>query len=164
MQRKGLTPAQRRAAVVLGAALRHDGFAFAGGAALNAIGIIDRPTDDLDSFSASCSNFSVAFDKAISALRDAGFDVQEDRRHPTFCRLVVRSRGLRKHSFTVDLGQDDVRWGSQLTSIGPALTLKELAANKVLAAFGRHEPRDLADLARLTAVVPVEQMVADATD
>jgi len=157
-----LSRAQRRAAIVLGEALRSDGFALAGGAALDAHGIGDRSTDDLDSFSSSCEDFGAAFDKAIASLREAGFDVKVDRRYESFCRLVVSSGRLRQRSFGVDLGVDFIMWGTEQTPLGPSLTVRELAANKVLAAFGRCETRDLCDLESLSSLLPARQMVADA--
>jgi len=48
------------------------------------------------------------------------------------------------------------------SALGPMLSLRELAANKVLAAFGRHEPRDLVDLQAIGEVVPLAQAFADA--
>ena len=53
-------------------------------------------------------------------------------------------------------------WGTQETSVGPVLTLRELAANKVLAAFGRIKPRDLCDLAVLAEHRSIADMFRDA--
>jgi hypothetical protein len=50
----------------------------------------------------------------------------------------------------VDVGIDYRALDSMPTRYGPALDLRELGADKVLAIFGRAEPRDFVDLAELT--------------
>ena len=64
------------ATVALRAAARH-GFALAGGNALIAHGIVDRPTDDVDLFSNQQAGVSAAAEVVQDALRAAGF--QADR-------------------------------------------------------------------------------------
>jgi hypothetical protein len=64
------------ATVALRAAARH-GFALAGGNALIAHGIVDRPTDDVDLFSNQEAGVTAAADVVQNALRAAGF--QADR-------------------------------------------------------------------------------------
>lgn len=149
---------------MLGEALGADGFALAGGAALYAHGVSERPTDDLDSFSAICQDFQAAFDKATAALAGAGFDVRVDRRSETFCRLVVSQHRALRQPFRVDLGIDSILWGIEASPFGPALSTRELAANKILAAFGRNEPRDLCDLERLSGRSTTWRMLADAKE
>lgn len=46
------------------------------------------------------------------------------------------------------------------TRYGPALDVRELGANKVLAIFDRAEPRDFIDLAQLTRRFPLTDLVA----
>lgn len=164
MSSKGLSRAQRQAAKVLGEALASEGFTLAGGAALVLQGVVNRSTDDLDSFSASCKDFQMAFDRAIGVLEGAGFGVKVDRRHDTFCRLIVSSGRLRQSPFGLDLGIDSITWGFDVTPAGPCLTVRELAANKVLAAFARTEPRDLYDLEKLSVWESARRMVADAKE
>jgi hypothetical protein len=50
------------------------------------------------------------------------------------------------------------------TRYGPALDLRELGANKVLAIFARAEPRDFIDLAELTKRFPLEELIGLATE
>lgn len=157
-----LTAVQKRVAAVLADAVAGHGFAMAGGSALNAMGLSDRLSEDIDAFSATCTDVSVAAARAAAAFRDEGWDVRVDRDAATFCRLVVSTGRRRRTEVVVELGQDAIEWGTQPTSVGPALTVRELAANKVLAAFGRIKPRDLCDLRVLADHVPVSQMVADA--
>src|SRR5580693_10120957 len=60
------------AAIALRAAARH-GFALAGGNALIAHGLIDRPTEDVDLFSDQETGVAAAADAVETALRAAGF-------------------------------------------------------------------------------------------
>jgi hypothetical protein len=46
------------------------------------------------------------------------------------------------------------------TRYGQALDVRELGADKVLAIFGRAEPRDFVDLAELTKRVPFDESLA----
>jgi Nucleotidyl transferase AbiEii toxin, Type IV TA system len=64
------------AAVALRAAARH-GFALAGGNALAVHGIISRPTEDIDLFSASDGAVQAAAGLVAAALTEAGFSVAE---------------------------------------------------------------------------------------
>ena len=67
---------QREVAVIaLRAAARH-GFALAGGNALIAHGIIDRPTDDVDLFSDQETGVAAAAQAVEAALREAGFQAE----------------------------------------------------------------------------------------
>jgi hypothetical protein len=50
------------------------------------------------------------------------------------------------------------------TRYGPALDLRELGANKVLAVFARAEPRDFIDLAELTQRFPLQDLIALAAE
>ena len=63
------------AAVALHAAARH-GFALAGGNALIAHGIIDRPTEDVDLFSDQETGVAAAAQAVEDALREAGFQAE----------------------------------------------------------------------------------------
>ena len=158
-----LSRSQRKAAAVLGRTLASRGFALAGGAALQAHGVGDRTTDDLDSFTSLADELPAAFDVAISALRQAGFEVTVDRRYDTFCRLEVVSGRTKRRPFGVDLGVDSIMWQPDATAFGPTLSIRELAANKVLTAFGRNEPRDLYDLEQLSSRVSLRRAVRDAS-
>src|SRR5438046_9059191 len=72
---------QRKVAVIaLRTAARH-GFALAGGKALIAHGIIDRPTQDVDLFSNQEMGVAAAAQAVEDALRKAGF--QAERRDTT---------------------------------------------------------------------------------
>ncbi len=157
-----LTPAQRKVASVLASTLAGDGFVLAGGSALNALGLSDRVSEDIDAFSASCRDISEAGARVAAAFEAEGWTVRLDRDAATFCRLVVSTGRRRRTEVVVELSQDSIEWGTQSTSVGPVLTVRELAANKVLAAFGRTKPRDLCDLRVLADHVSIAEMLADA--
>ena len=139
-----------------------DGFCLAGGAALVAAGLSVRPTRDIDAFTSRQTDVSVAAHRASERLIEAGFDVRVERAAPAFATLLVTAAGRRRSQFRVDLGIDHIAWPPVSTPLGPTLSVRELAANKVLALFGRVQPRDLVDLETLARDRPIEDMLADA--
>lgn len=158
----GLTRAQRRVIAAVMALLESDGFVMAGGAALVASGVSDRPTKDLDAFSSTCAEVDVAAERLRTDLVEQGYIVEVVRSSDSFAQLVVASGRLRRSEIAVDLGRDAQLFESVSTPLGPALSVRELAANKILAAFGRHEPRDLVDLAAIARVGSVDEAFAGA--
>lgn len=161
MADRALTDAQRRAASIVLQTLEDDGFVLAGGAALVASGISVRPTRDIDVFTPRPVDVAAAAARVENALNAAGFDAVVRRADGEFATLVV-SAGRRRSRFTVDLGRDSIEWPPVDTSLGPTLSLRELAANKVLALFGRIETRDLSDLHALAAHVEIDGALNDA--
>jgi hypothetical protein len=160
MDDQPLTRAQRRAARIVAEALIDDGFCLAGGAALVASGLSTRPTRDLDLFTDHDVDMPAVAARVATALEAEGFTVAVDRQFPTFVALRVTA-GRRGHVL-VDLGRDHIEWPPVSTSLGRTLSPRELAANKVLALFGRVQPRDLADVATLAARCDLDDVFADA--
>src|SRR4030095_2936665 len=66
---------------------------------------------------------------------------------------MVTAVGPRRSTFAVDLARDPMTWPGASTSLGPALSPRELAANQVLA---------LRAVAALADHLPLEDMLADA--
>lgn len=126
--------------------IESDGFVLGGGLALVESGRSTRPTDDMDAFSARCDDVSAVIANAIGILHSEGFDIVVHRDGPSFGRLVISKGRFRRSELKVELGRDSQMWPTEPSSLGPRLSVRELAANKMLAAFGRAEPRDLADL------------------
>lgn len=62
-----------------------EGFALAGSSAIREHGMIDRPTEDVDLFTArqDIAHFGIDVDQIISRLRATGFTVDVVRRHPS---------------------------------------------------------------------------------
>jgi nucleotidyltransferase AbiEii toxin of type IV toxin-antitoxin system len=160
MDDQPLTRAQRQVARLAADALVDDGFCLAGGAALVASGLSTRPTRDLDMFTGHDVDMPSVAARVAEALEAAGYEVATDRAFPTFVALRVTAG--RRGQVLLDLGRDHIEWPPVTTALGPTLSPRELAANKVLALFGRVQPRDLADVATLAGQLDLGQMLADA--
>ena len=142
------------ATIALRAAARH-GFALAGGNALIAHGIIDRPTDDVDLFSNQETAVTDAAAAVEDALREAGFEAE--RRDQTGLEDIFygMGEGLAEWIITAPGGQQtmlqmayfDRTRGPVTMDVGPVLDLEDLAASKVCALASRVEPRDYIDTA-----------------
>ena len=156
-----LTDLQVDLAAVFFALDAAEGYLVAGGAALLACELIDRPTEDLDLFAATPTR-SVApgKDAFVGALRarDCGVEVIQDG--PTFCRMVVTRAG---EQTLVDLAIDSQpRTRPIITVLGPTLAPLELAGRKLLALFGRAEARDFADTYLLAQRFGTEALIEQA--
>ncbi len=162
MSADGLTRVQRRVAKLVLATAGRAGFRLGGGAALVASRLSQRPTRDIDAFTAEDVDVSEVGADVAQALRDAGYEVAFTRRSPGFVSMTVTAGDARRGRFEVDLGRDHIAWPTTTTSLGPTLSPRELAANKVLALFGRVQTRDLADVHALADHCDLESMLADA--
>ncbi len=141
-----------------------DGFVIAGGVALLMSGVTERPTEDLDVFSASCHDVAAVADRLASDLTGEGYVVEVHRATESFAQLTVMTGQWRRTELRVELGRDAQLFAAVPSAMGPILSVRELAANKILAAFGRHEQRDLVDLASIAAAIPMSQAFVDAAD
>jgi hypothetical protein len=158
-----LTPLQERLAALVAGLPEARGFALAGGAGLAAHGLLDRPTRDLDYF-ASPEDPSAVHELAGAlerACAEHDVAVRREREAEAFVRLSV-SDGT--DDCEVDIAIDYRALDPVPTSYGPALDLRELGANKVLAIFDRAAPRDFLDLAELTKRFRLADLVALAAD
>lgn len=143
-----LTALQREAARALFGFPESEGFALAGGSALVALGVIDRPTRDLDAFVAAqhgdppsdVSPLVLAYE---SALVGHGWAVDVIRHHVTFARLVATLDG---ETIEIDLAVDSPpMFPIEHVDGIPTLAPEDLAARKMLAALDRAEGRDFTD-------------------
>jgi len=143
------------AAIALGAAARH-GFALAGGNALIAHGIIDRPTEDVDLFSDQEAGVAAAAQAVQDALREAGFQAERrDRTDGLGDVFEGMGEGLAEWLVTAPGGRQTVLQmahfgrsrGPVTMDVGPVLDLEDLAGWKVCALASRVEPRDYVDTA-----------------
>jgi len=121
------------------------GFAVAGGAALPAQGMINRPTRDVDLFLLdTASEVGTA-----AASFEAAPDHQGWSHHPVidqhdFIRMEISDH---REDLIIDLGRDSPpEEPVATTDLGPTLSPRDLAARKTLALFGRAETRDFADV------------------
>jgi hypothetical protein len=134
------------------ATLTEHGFALAGGYALQAHGLIDRLSEDVDLFTDrwDTAEFSRAVDALVEAYRREGLDVIVARRAETFVRLEATEPASGRAG-AVDLAAD-VRGSDPVgLSIGPVLAESDAVASKVAAVFSRGYARDYLDLAGILA-------------
>lgn len=138
-----LTALQQRLAALFFSTDAAAGFVLAGGAALIATGVVERATEDLDFFAEEARQVRDAASSFQEALEGAGFTATVIRSTPSFVRMEVRDAN---EAVLVDLAMDHRLRPAQQSSIGPVLAADELAADKLLALFGRAEPRDFVDV------------------
>lgn len=109
-----------------------DGFVLAGGAALVASGLTERPTQDVDLFGSDvATGITAAADALEVACTDRGWTTERIRDAATFRRLIVRSPG---DELLVDLAGE----------MDEGFTLALLA--EMLASHVRFADDDLTDL------------------
>ncbi|MGW1060688.1 nucleotidyl transferase AbiEii/AbiGii toxin family protein [Micromonospora rubida] len=135
---------ERLARMGLDAARRY-GFALAGGYAVQAAGLLERPSEDVDLFTAwdRRGEFTTAVTAVVHAYRDDGLAVDVERQYDTFARLTVTD-GDRVSK--VELGVD---WRANepiLMAVGPVLHPDDAVANKMSALYGRAFARDFIDI------------------
>jgi hypothetical protein len=135
---------ERLARTGLAAAQRY-GFALAGGYAVQAAGLVMRPSEDIDLFTAweRRAEFDAAVDAVVDAYRAAGLSVESDRRHDAFVRLTV-SDG--EHTSRVELAVDSRANEPILMTIGPVLHPDDAVTNKMTALYARAFARDFIDI------------------
>src|ERR1700735_4686297 len=141
-----LTPLQLEATQLFFSLPQSAGFAVAGGAALIVQGLIQRQTRDVDLFllDAAASTITSAAASFETAIGERGWSHQRVIDQSDFVRLLIT--GSRK-SLIVALGRDSpAEEPVDATDLGPTLSLRDLAARKTLALFGRAEARDFADV------------------
>lgn len=132
--------------------------AIAGGNAMLAHQLVVRPTQDLDLFTPVASEVEPLADALAQTLRAHGAQVQVDRRGPGFSRLTVET--VDGHQVAVEVAHDARLRESVQLDFGRVLHTDEVAADKVLALFGRAAARDLVDVAALTNRYPLHQLCA----
>jgi hypothetical protein len=135
---------QALARIGLEAAERY-GFALAGGYAVQAAGFLQRPSEDIDLFTAweRRSDFETAAGAIVDAYLAAGLSVETERRHATFTRLTV-SDGVQ--TVKVELGVDMRANEPVRISIGPVLHPDDAISNKLGALRDRALARDFIDI------------------
>lgn len=125
------------------------GFALAGGSALLALGVVDRPTRDIDAFIAAQPGRSPGDVRPLAAdltraLTAAGWVVTPIRSHETFTRLMANQTD---NSVEIDLAVDSPPlFPIETIDHLPVLAPQDLAARKILATIDRAEGRDFTDL------------------
>ena len=159
---------QREVATIALRAAARNGFALAGGNALIAHGIIDRPTDDVDLFSNEETGVAAAADAVESALAEAGFVAERrDRMAGLGDVFEGMGEGLAEWIITAPGGQQtmlqmayfDRTRGPVTMDVVPVLDLEDVAAGKAVALVSRVEPRDYVDTAAALERYTVDQLI-----
>ena len=143
-----LSDLQQRIAECLTRLDEAESFVLAGGAALIAHGLVDRPTRDLDFFSTEPANVDLLLPVLEEALRNESLIVTREQVASGFARLIITDEQSSEQT-RVDLAADARLLPPEGTEYGQLLSAHELAVDKVLAIFGRAEARDFIDLAAL---------------
>jgi hypothetical protein len=129
------------------AALAGYGFALAGGYAVQAHGLLERPSEDVDLFTTMAAEhaFPDAVRAAIVAYRAADLDVELLVENDSFARLTVHEPSSGRSS-KVELGIDWRQYPPTVLDIGPVLSRDDAVANKVCALYSRGQARDYIDV------------------
>ncbi|MBS3976018.1 MAG: nucleotidyl transferase AbiEii/AbiGii toxin family protein [Syntrophomonadaceae bacterium] len=123
-------------------------FALAGGAALIFKNEVARHTQDLDFFCPLQNEVRAASESLQKSLASLGLRFQIVSSSPSFVRMIVQETESNEE-VVVDIGHDYRLKKPDDTEIGPVLSTEELAADKLLALFGRAEARDFVDVYHL---------------
>lgn len=153
-----LTPMQRQVLLWFFELPESEGFVLAGGAALLALGLSSRPTQDIDLFS---SDFEVgvraAADTLEAVVRAHGWLVERIHDSSTFRRLVLR---IADDELVVDFAVDSPPVSQPTsTAVGTTYAADELAARKLLALFDRAEARDFVDMHTLSSSMHLDHLL-----
>jgi predicted nucleotidyltransferase component of viral defense system len=137
------------------------GFLLAGGAALLALHLSARPTEDLDFFTTpELGHVPDARDALEAASRERGWSTERIHDADTFCRLVIRSDN---ETVLVDLAVNaPPDFPPSVTGTGPTFAPEELAGHKLLALFDRAAARDFTDVYVLARRFGKEMLLARA--
>jgi hypothetical protein len=124
------------------------GFALAGGYAVQAHGILHRPSEDVDLFTAweRRADFTTAVHAVVDAYTQHGYAVEITQQFETFARLAVTDATDSTRPYKVELAAN---WRAQppvQMDIGPVLHPDDVVAGKMSALFTRAEPRDFLDV------------------
>ncbi len=132
------------------------GFELAGGTALAAGYLGHRLSEDFDLFTGDAT-VGLAIPAVQAAWSAAGIPSRVENTYATFARLWVGQRPLK-----VELAQDSpFRLASSATTVDgmPVRSLKDLAADKTLALFGRATTRDFVDVYMLLQRYGLSQLM-----
>ncbi len=152
-----LNPYQQQIARIALALPAADGFALAGGGAMLAHQLVERPTQDIDLFTTLDRSVPGLTRSLAEAMTAAGSSVTVIQQTDTFARLLLASpEGMRT---TVDLAQDARLADAVRLDIGPVLAPEDVIADKTLALWGRAEARDLIDVDALATRFGHDQLL-----
>jgi hypothetical protein len=126
----------------VGNALR---FVITGGYAVQAHGLVDRFSRDIDVATESSVSMEVMVDTLIKGLTSRGWQVRLIGIEPLSARLMVTD-SVDGQDCEVDILKEAFNWPPQDTPWGPVLGLDDVIGTKVRALASRGYPRDLIDI------------------
>ncbi len=140
----GLTEFQAVVARLFFSLPASSGFLLAGGGALLASGLTNRPTEDLDFFGEmGRSSVAAVRDELETAITERGWTSTRIQDSETFVRL----RLVGDDELIVDIAIDSPAERPPVVSVvGPTFDPEELAGRKLTALFDRAAARDFADV------------------
>ena len=156
-----LTSLQQRVRSIVAELPEADTVALAGGGALIVHGIVDRATTDLDFFSSDAVDVRRFAEATCSALQRDGLNVVTERSSSDFVRLHVHDGN---DEMSIDIGISGRAFPPVPTAQGRVLAVEDLAGDKLLALFGRAEPRDFVDIHALAARFDIADLCRFAAD
>jgi len=135
------------------------GFMVSGGAALIAHRVVERLSDDLDLFTyPGAGDVRAAADSLEELATSRGWAVTRIHDNDTFVRMSIGTTD--GDELLVDLALDARPMDPEtLTFLGPTIGLTENAGRKMLALFGRAEPRDFVDVYALAGKFGRERLL-----
>lgn len=128
----------RRLAEIGLAAIAKFGFVLAGGYAISANGMGNRPSEDVDLFTnrADPDQFASAVDRLRDAYRAAALQVEDERIRPTFAEFHVTDPTTAEAS-SVQLGLDFRAFPPATLDVGPVLDPRDAVGSKMSALWSR---------------------------
>ena len=142
-----MLPFHERLATIGLEALEGYGFALAGGYAISANGIGDRPSNDVDLFTNVFEPdvFVVSVAKLRAAFLAAGLDVRDNLIGRTFADVNVTDP-VTGESSDVQIGANYRAFQPSRLAVGPVLDVRDAVAGKMSALWSRGETRDFIDI------------------
>lgn len=142
-----MLPFHRRLAAIGLQAISRYGFVLAGGYAISANGMGDRPSEDVDMFTnrSDAADFASAVELLRAAYLSNGLEVEDIRVRPTFADFHVTAPATGEAS-SVQLGLDFRAFPPATLDIGPVLDPRDAVAAKMSALWSRGEARDYIDV------------------
>lgn len=141
-----LTPLQKESLNIFFSLPEANNFYLTGGTALAAFYLQHRLSEDLDIFTREERLIRYVGDQFIEKLKEANFQVETVWRFLSFLELIIKreSQSVRVH-LAID---SPFRFEKTIrTDAGVEVdSLVDIATNKLLALFGRFEPRDFIDV------------------
>lgn len=120
------------------------GLAVAGGYAIKAHGLVERPSEDIDFATSTDASLGEIVAALASAYRQAGFEVQvldaDTRRGHLLVSFPITG------TYRVDVLKEPLSHPPLLMDFGPVLALPDAVALKMGALHDRGLPRDLLDV------------------